>query len=217
MNVQDATLVIGTLNGDRSAFAELYDRRARLIRAVCYDQTHDAQVAAELTQEVFLRAYRDLRRLHAPDKFASWLVGIARQVCREWRRKRGRERRAMAGFSDRVALAPACVEAPDGHLLDLREAIAGADAPGGRRQSLTDQERLALHAFYLQSRDVEEARGVLGLSRSGFYRVLSSACERLRMILEGDRGTGAPASTGEPDRGADCKVDLIPGSSEVRP
>ena len=98
MNVQDGTLVIGTLNGDRSAFAELYDRRARLIRAVCYDETRDSHVAAELTQEVFLRAYRDLRRLHVPDKFTVWLVGIARQVCREWRRKRGREKRAMAGF-----------------------------------------------------------------------------------------------------------------------
>ncbi len=73
MNVQDGTLVIGTLNGDRSAFAELYDRRARLVRAVCYDETRDTHAAAELTQEVFLRAYRDLRRLHVPDKFAIWL------------------------------------------------------------------------------------------------------------------------------------------------
>lgn len=200
MNVQDATLVIGTLNGDRSAFAELYDRRARLIRAVCYDQTHDAQAAVELTQEVFLRAYRDLRRLHDPDKFASWLVGIARQVCREWRRKRGREKRAMAGLSDRVSLAPACANPPDERLMDLREAIAGDPVPGGRRPSLTEQERLALHAFYLQSRDVEEARGVLGLSRSGFYRVLSSACERLRTIL-GEREKGVRLNFPAPSAG----------------
>jgi RNA polymerase sigma-70 factor (ECF subfamily) len=205
MNVQDGTLVIGTLNGDQSAFAELYDRRARLIRAVCYDETRDAHAAAELTQEVFLRAYRDLRRLHAPDKFASWLVGIARQVCREWRRKQGRERRAMAGFSDRFALAAQWVDPPDGRLMELREAIAGTTALGGCQQPLTEQERLALHAFYLQGRDVEEARGVLGLSRSGFYRVLSSACKRLRMILEG-----------ETDRGADCTGNRARGSSGVQ-
>lgn len=186
VNVQDGTLVIGTLNGDRSAFAELYDRRARLIRAVCYDQTHDLQAAAELTQEVFLRAYRDLRRLHTPDKFAIWLVGIARTVCREWRRKRGRERRAMAVFSDRLAAADQWAAPPDGSLLELREAIAGPAGGGKERPSLTEKERLALHAFYLQGRDTEEARGVLGLSRSGFYRLLSSACKRLREMLEGD-------------------------------
>ena len=223
MHVQDATLVIGTLNGDRSAFAELYDRRARLIRAVCYDQTHDVQVAAELTQEVFLRAYRELRRLHAPDKFAGWLVGIARQVCREWRRKRGREKRAMAGFSDRLALAAGCADAPDGRLLELREAMAGTAVAGGRRPSLTEQERLALHAFYLQSRDLEDARGVLGLSRSGFYRVLSSACERLRVMLEGRDEQGARNTLPEqpeaccPPNDASEPVSSPPGSSEVRP
>ncbi len=203
MQVQDGTLVLGVLNGDRSAFAELYDRRARVIRAICHDETRDAHMAAELTQEVFLRAYRDLRRLHAPDKFALWLVGIARQVCREWRRKRGREKRAMAGFADRLAQADRWVDPPDAHLIELRDAIAGRAA--GTDESLTQQERLALHVFYLQSRDVEEARGVLGLSRSGFYRVLSSACKRLRMILEGASG-----------RGADCTGKDAPGSSEVR-
>ena len=203
MIVSDGTLVLGVRNGDRSAFAELYDRRARLIRAICYDQTRHPQTAADLTQEVFLRAYKNLGRLYDPDRFAGWLVGIARQVCREWRRKRGREKRAMAGFADRLAQADQWVDPPDAHLIELRDAIAGRAA--GTDESLTQQERLALHAFYVQSRDVEEARGVLGLSRSGFYRVLSSACKRLRMILEGKSG-----------RGANCTGKDAPGSSEVR-
>jgi len=203
MTVRDGTLVIGALNGDRSAFAELYDRRARLVRAVCYGETRDLHTAAELTQEVFLRAYRDLRRLHVPDKFTAWLVGISRQVCREWRRKQGREKRAMAGLSDHLALATPWADPPDGHLMELRDAMAGRAAGG--RESLTRQERLALHAFYLQGRDVEEARGVLGLSRSGFYRVLSSACQRLRRMLEG-----------ESDRDPDLTGHGTPGTSEVR-
>jgi RNA polymerase sigma-70 factor (ECF subfamily) len=204
MNVQDGTLVIGALNGDRSAFAELYDRRARLVRAVCYDETRDLHAAAELTQEAFLRAYRHLHRLHDPDKFGAWLVAIARQVCREWRRKRGRERRALNALADRRVLAPGWMEPPDGHLMELRDAMAGPAAAGGL--SLTPQQRLALHAFYLEGRDVEDARGVLGLSRSGFYRVLSSACERLRVILEG-RAT----------REAGCRGTSGSGSSEVQP
>jgi RNA polymerase sigma-70 factor (ECF subfamily) len=57
--------------------------------------------------------------------------------------------------------------------LQLREAIA----------TLPEKERVALHAFYLQQQDVEQARMVLGLSRSGFYRVLSVARERLRRVL----------------------------------
>lgn len=184
MAASDGTLVLGVRNGDRSAFAELYDRRARLIRAICYDETRHLPTAADLTQEVFLRAYRNLGRLYDPDRFAGWLVGIARQVCREWRRKQRRERRGLAGLAEqrRPAIQPS--DSPEQRLIELRDQIAGLL---GREQKaapqLTDQERLALHAYYLQDRNVDEARAVLGLSRSGFYRVLSSAIERVRQIL----------------------------------
>jgi RNA polymerase sigma factor (sigma-70 family) len=180
----DGTLVLGVRNGDRSAFAELYDRRARLIRAVCYDTTKDLHAAADLTQEVFLRAYRNLGRLHDPQRFAAWLVGIARQVCREWRRQKLRDERKLAGFAERQAALGTAADPPDERLVELRDAIASlVENERKHVPSLTEKERLALHAYYLQGRNVEEARAVLGLSRSGFYRVLSSAVQRLRRIL----------------------------------
>ena len=189
MDVRDGTLVLGALNGDQSAFAELYDRRARLIRAICYDQTGDAPLAADLTQEVFLRAYKNLRRLHAPDKFTAWLVAIARQICREQRRKKRREERATTGLAEMRMQAGCQADPPDECLIELRDAIAGRLTRGDRKRSLTQRERLALHAFYLQGRSAEEARGVLGLSKASFYRALSSACERLRKIFEGKAQT----------------------------
>jgi RNA polymerase sigma-70 factor (ECF subfamily) len=180
----DATLILGARNGDRSAFAELYDRRARLIRALCYDETRDLHAAADLTQEVFLRAYKNLRRLHRPDRFAAWLVGIARQVCREWRRKRRREQAGLAGLAQQRGSGPHWAEPPDERLIEIRDAIAGLTACEAKAlPSLTEHERLALHAFYLQGRSAQEARSALGLSKSGFYRALSSAVERLRRIL----------------------------------
>ena len=172
----DATLVRGVLDGDRAAFAQLYDLRARLVRAVCYDATGDLQTAAELTQEVFLRAYDRLGALREKEKFAAWVCGIARQVCREWRRGRARERDGLGRFSrwtedSGSAAVPQLLEV---RIRELRDAIA----------TLPEKERLALHAFYLQEQDVEQARAVLGLSRSGFYHVLSCARRRLRRKLD---------------------------------
>lgn len=189
MTVSDGTLVLGVRNGDRSAFAELYDRRARLIRAICYDTTRDIHSAADLTQEVFLRAYRNLGRLHDPDRFGAWLVGVCRQVCREWRRGQRRRRRAMAGFAERARAEAAQNGVPEPRLVELRDQIAGVLGTAATAV-LTHRERLALHAFYLQERSAEEARRVLGLSRSGFYRVLSSACERLRCAVRRQEVTG---------------------------
>lgn len=168
----DETLVLGTLRGDRSAFAELYDRRARFIRAICYDATRDSHVASDLTQEVFLRAYRKLGDLADPARFGPWLVSIARRVCLEWRRGRIRDRQMLGqSLHDLEVIGP--MHAPDDQVTDLREAIA----------KLPEKDRLALHSFYLQELDAEQARTVLGLSRSGLYRALASARRKLAEIL----------------------------------
>jgi len=185
VSATDGTLVLGVRNGDRSAFAELYDRRARLVRAVCYDETREVQTAADLSQEVFLRAYKHLGRLSDPDRFGAWLVGIARQVCREWRRRRRREQDGLAALAQRQKSVGRAVDPPEERLIELRDQVASLMRQEGKSvRPLTEKERLALHAYYLQERNVEEARSVLGLSRSGFYRVLSSACRRLRRMHE---------------------------------
>ncbi len=178
MAATDATLVLGVLRGDSAAFAELYDRRARLIRAICYDVTGDFHAAADLTQEVFLRAYQKLGQLHDPQKFTAWVVGIARQVGREWRRGRLRERSRIERLAElaeasEIHTGARAADRRDEQILLLRRAVA----------ALPEKERLALHAFYLQEQDVDQARAVLGLSRSGLYRVLSCARQHLKRVL----------------------------------
>ena len=106
MNESDGRLVQAARRGDRSAFAQLYDRRARWVRAICFDTTHDLHAASDLTQEVFLRAYSKLDALRQPDSFSPWLAGIARQVCREWIRGRLRDRQ-LAGPLPEGADVPA--------------------------------------------------------------------------------------------------------------
>jgi RNA polymerase sigma-70 factor, ECF subfamily len=168
----DGTLVQGALNGDGAAFAELYDRHDRLIRAVCFDFTHDVDAATELTQEVFLRALQKLRTLRDPQRFSAWVVGIARQVSREWRRGRMRGRRTQSPLPD--ALPASATDTPDDERLTLLRDVLG---------TLPERERLSLQAFYLSGLDAEQARSVLGLTQPTFYRVLAQAREHLGMAL----------------------------------
>ena len=58
---EDGVLVRTILDGDTSAYAVLYDRYAQLVRAMCFDTTRNNTDAADLSQEVFLRAFRRLR------------------------------------------------------------------------------------------------------------------------------------------------------------
>jgi RNA polymerase sigma-70 factor (ECF subfamily) len=74
----DADLVAGTLSGNHEAFGELYDRHARMVRAVVAGVSGDWFAAEDMAQECFLRAYRSLARLRDPGRFGPWVVGIAR-------------------------------------------------------------------------------------------------------------------------------------------
>lgn len=186
MAISDETLVRGVLNGDREAFAELYDRRARLIRGLCLAMTRDADSAADLCQEVFLRAYQRLGSLREPAHFAAWLAGIAKQVCREWLRGRARDRRSTAAAADGAEVSPAATDHDQDGNPVRREQRARLHAA---LADLPSNERLALFAFYLQGMDAEEARRVVGLSRSGLYRLLASARRRLGRKLQREEVT----------------------------
>lgn len=170
MEETDGVLVTAARQGDRSAFAQLYDRRARWIRAICFDTTGDLHAAADLTQEVFLRAYSKLNSLRKPESFAPWLTGIARQVCREWIRGKLRDRQLASPMP--MDIDPPADEHDDSRIESLRAALT----------QLPERERLSLQAFYLQGLDAEQARAVLGLSQSTFYRVLVNARKRLATL-----------------------------------
>lgn len=172
MAVEDSTLVEEVLRGNRSAYAELYDRYAPVVRAICYDATRDLSQAQDLSQDVFLRAYSRLGQLRDHSRFAAWLVGIARMACREWRRRQMRDRHKYVGLSPAEPTADG-QPSDDGRLDGLRRAMA----------ALPERERLALHVFYLQGQSADAVRQILGLSSSGAYRLLDRARQRLHNLL----------------------------------
>jgi RNA polymerase sigma-70 factor (ECF subfamily) len=81
------TLVQRAVEGDASAFSALVARYRGLVYAICLSQVGQAAEAQDLTQEVFVRVYRDLADLRDPDKFLPWLRRVARNVCRMWLRR----------------------------------------------------------------------------------------------------------------------------------
>jgi len=178
LTVADATLVLETLKGDKTAFSGLYDRYARLVRAICNDTTRDLGQAQDLGQEVFLRAYSKLDKLNDPDRFGAWLVSITRNVCREYRRGKFRDRHVLVGLAPDEDEQATEKDSPDERLLDLKEAL----------NKLSEKERLALHVYYLQEQDAEQAQKILNISRSGLYRLLAKAREKIeRHLTQSDK------------------------------
>lgn len=62
--LNDEQLVHAVLAGDKSAYKELYNRYAALIRAVCYNGTGNITDAQDMAQDVFILAYTQERPGH---------------------------------------------------------------------------------------------------------------------------------------------------------
>jgi RNA polymerase sigma-70 factor (ECF subfamily) len=64
-------------NGDRQAFSELVSRRQAWVRNLMRRSCGDSVLADDLSQQVFLQAWKALPQLHEPGKFGPWLKRLA--------------------------------------------------------------------------------------------------------------------------------------------
>ena len=100
----DGELVKETLAGDREAFSKLVDRHRRTIFALALQRGFQPAEAEDLTQEVFVHAFKSLGTLQDPQAFARWLYGIAAHVAADGARDRKRHS-GQVGLEDAPELA----------------------------------------------------------------------------------------------------------------
>ncbi len=75
---------------NRAAFAELMRRYQSHVDKLLYHLAPDWQDRADLAQEVWLRVYRNIQKLHDPAKFIGWLSRITTNLFYDELRKRKR-------------------------------------------------------------------------------------------------------------------------------
>lgn len=80
--------------GDRVAFSQLIDNFKEWIFFHLYRWVGEREEAQELAQEVFLKAYANLKNFRADAKFSTWLFQIALNLYRDLQKKQNvRERK----------------------------------------------------------------------------------------------------------------------------
>jgi RNA polymerase sigma-70 factor (ECF subfamily) len=83
--------------GDQTAFHRLVDRFQPEIFKMIYYRTRSQMDAEDLTQDVFLQAFKNIKRLQSASVFRSWLYRIAvNRVYDHFRKKR---LKTLIGFS----------------------------------------------------------------------------------------------------------------------
>jgi len=91
--VTDEQLLIDRAQqGDREAFRQLVERSNVDVYRLAYDMTRNRQDAEDVSQEVFIRAYRSLTRFRREAKWSTWLYRITVNLCLDHREMQSRKR-----------------------------------------------------------------------------------------------------------------------------
>ena len=88
---QEAQIVRRVLQGDVNAFEKLVTEYEKAVYAIALRMTGNAEDAADMTQETFIKAYNSLQSFRGDSKFSVWLYRIASNVCLDFLRSRSRK------------------------------------------------------------------------------------------------------------------------------
>jgi len=84
----DEALLLKRLQaGDKEAFADWVIAHQRGIYGYCLRLTGSQEDAEDLTQEVFIRAYRGIHRFRQQSQLSTWLYQIAHNACVDYLRR----------------------------------------------------------------------------------------------------------------------------------
>lgn len=173
------TLLLAARDGDRHALAAFVRATQGDVWRLCAHLV-DRQSADDLAQETYLRALRALGRFRGDAGARTWLLVIARRVCADALRARGRQRRLTRALEARDA-AP--VPSPTG-LVELDLLLAGLDPD--RRAAFVLTQVLGL--------PYEAAAAVCGVP----IGTIRSRVARARQQLTAAVSLEAAAPTGRP-------------------
>jgi RNA polymerase sigma-70 factor (ECF subfamily) len=181
LNESDLELIEQARRGSRAAFEKLVHQTARLVYARLVLDVPDPHRAEDLTQEVYLTAWRHIRELDKPAALRGWLLSIAASVAADDARKIGRKKRGGPLSRGGGSLEFVADDAND------PASIAESNDERGRAlealRGLPKEYRQPLTLRYLTGADYETISRQLALSNGALRGLLHRGLALLRKRL----------------------------------
>jgi RNA polymerase sigma-70 factor (ECF subfamily) len=148
------------------------DRFQAGIYGLCLRMLHHRQDAEDVTQEVFLRIFRSLRRWDVSRPLKPWIMGITLNRCRTWLSQRARRPELVDYLQDTAPSPPADDTAE--LLREIQDAL----------RQLRPEYRTVFVLFHEHGQPYEEIAAVLdrpvGTIKTWLHRARLEVLDRLR-------------------------------------
>jgi RNA polymerase sigma factor (sigma-70 family) len=86
--LNDTDIISNVLNGDQQAYAGLVNRYQNYVFTLALRFTKNREDAEEVSQDIFVKAYRALADFKGTSKFSTWLYTIVNNTCITFLRKK---------------------------------------------------------------------------------------------------------------------------------
>jgi RNA polymerase sigma-70 factor (ECF subfamily) len=177
-------LIARARSGEHEAFRLIFERYAKPVLSFIHEMVGERDLAEELTQETFVRAFNNLGKLRDDSKLATWLFGIGKNVARESLRSRLRE---TLHSNERNA----ALESEDMNQISPSEELLGKELDYAIRRALhmldADHRLVFVLKVYQQCRydEIAEITGFsVGKVKTDLHRARVELRRRLRPFLE---------------------------------
>jgi RNA polymerase sigma-70 factor (ECF subfamily) len=165
----------------RSAFDALYQHLQREVWALAYSRWMDADIALDITQEAFLRLWKQWQAGEQIQNERAWLMRVARNLAEDYVKSAFRRNGTQAPQSMNG------VKAPEWSPLDSLERDETFAQLHAVLQELSESDRHLLTLRYALDYDVGQIAEALGINTTAVHMRLSRARQRLaeRLTAQG--------------------------------
>lgn len=158
--------IVRAIEGDTDAFGKLVERYNKAIYGYLYRLTLDHHDADDLSQDVFINAFRAINAFRKGTNFKAWLYVIARNRYLNFLRETARRKPRLETAAEAPAAGPA--SRPEG---DLEE------------RERNDEINTAIQALPEEQKQVVILHIIEGLSHGEIARIMNRSEETIRWRL----------------------------------
>ena len=166
-------------SGSEAAFDRLFDRYKISLYKICYRYARNDADALELTQDIFIKVYRNIRKFNEKAKFFTWLYRIAVNTCISFKRRHRVEVEEVeidsAGEEQSVHGAPA--------VQNMHERVRMKMAIDSALSKVPERQRLTFILHHYEGYKFVEIWPIMGITTGAAKANYHQAVKKLRLHL----------------------------------
>lgn len=152
--ITDYDVIQKCIAGDKDAFSVLVSRYKNLVYSVILRMVNNPEEAADLSQEVFIKVYKNLDKYRTEYKFSTWIIKITTNRVIDYRRQKKQE---TVTFDD-IAEPYSDMETPEESLVNNEE----KQIVWGAVSDLPDMYKIPIVLYHQQGLSYQEISDITG-------------------------------------------------------